>query len=102
MDSRMKHLSFDQLQVSVGKIEGIKPEHTSPSSSDIMLYISLVLENLCLTTLNNEYLICCMKNLKDWYRIRKLYKSKDVQWALRAKAVLDGLQPILAGRSRIY
>eukprot|EP00257_Ricinus_communis_P020529 XP_015579774.1 LOW QUALITY PROTEIN: alpha-glucan water dikinase 2 [Ricinus communis] len=80
MESRLKHLSFDRLQ-------------------DIMFYISLVLENLCLTTVNNEDLICC---IKDWYRVRESYKANDVQWALQTKAVLDRLQLILADRSLNY
>ncbi|CAN1185315.1 Alpha-glucan water dikinase 2 [Linum perenne] len=77
MERKLKDLSFVQ-----------PPEFS--------FYITLVLENLCLSTVNNEDLIYC---LMDWYRVRDLYKPNDSQWALQAKAILDRLQLILAERS---
>ncbi|XP_020533738.1 alpha-glucan water dikinase 2 isoform X2 [Jatropha curcas] len=66
---------------------------------DILFYLTLMLENLCLSTVNNEDLIYCTK---DWYCVRESYKPNDGQWALQAKAVLDRLQLILADRSLNY
>ncbi|XP_021284061.1 alpha-glucan water dikinase 2 isoform X3 [Herrania umbratica] len=63
---------------------------------EIMFFISLVLENLCLSTVNNEDLIYCTK---DWYRVSESYKPRDVQWALQTKAILDRLQLVLADRA---
>lgn len=64
-----------------------------------MFFISLVLKNLCLSTVNNEDLIYCTK---DWYRICELYKPNHGQWALQSKAILDRLQLALADRSKCY
>ncbi|CAN0838714.1 Alpha-glucan water dikinase 2 [Linum grandiflorum] len=77
IERKLKDLSFVQ-----------PPEFT--------FYITMVLENLCLSTINNEGLIYC---IMDWYRVRDLYKPNDAQWALQAKAILDRLQLILAERS---
>ncbi|KAG8654882.1 hypothetical protein MANES_05G189000v8 [Manihot esculenta] len=77
MERGLKELSFNQLP-------------------DIIFYISFVLENLCLSTVNNEDLIYCTK---DWYRVCESYKANDVQWALQAKAILDRVQLVLADRS---
>ncbi|CAN6584231.1 unnamed protein product [Malus baccata var. baccata] len=66
---------------------------------EIMFFISLVLENLCLSTVDNEDLIYCTK---DWYRTCELYKPNDGQWALQTKAILDRLQLVLAERSQCY
>ncbi|KAJ4851076.1 Alpha-glucan water dikinase 2 [Turnera subulata] len=76
-------------------LKGLKFSH----STDIMFYISLLLENLCLSTVNNEALIYCTK---DWYRVCESYKPNDAQWALQAKAVLDRLQLVLGERSQSY
>ncbi|KAK3231095.1 hypothetical protein Dsin_002976 [Dipteronia sinensis] len=66
---------------------------------EIMFFITLVLENLCLSMVNNEDLIYCTK---DWYRVCESYKTSDGQWALQAKAILDRLQLVLAERSQDY
>ncbi|KAA8528379.1 hypothetical protein F0562_035734 [Nyssa sinensis] len=66
---------------------------------NIIFIISLVLENLCLSTVNNEDLIYCTK---DWYRICESYKHNNGQWALQTKAVLDRVQLVLADRSQYY
>ncbi|CAK7347288.1 unnamed protein product [Dovyalis caffra] len=64
---------------------------------DIMFYIALVLENLCLSSVNNEDLVYGTK-----YCICESYKPIDGLWALQAKAGLDRLQLVLADRSQIY
>ncbi|KAJ9187005.1 hypothetical protein P3X46_002505 [Hevea brasiliensis] len=80
MERGLKDISFDHLP-------------------DIMCYISFVLENLCLSIVNNEDLIYCTKG---WYLVCESYKSNDVQWALQAKSILDRVQLILADRSQNY
>ncbi|KAH7567630.1 hypothetical protein JRO89_XS07G0108200 [Xanthoceras sorbifolium] len=77
---------------------------------EIMFFITLVLENLSLSMVNNEDLIYCTKFLlllcfaayKDWYRVCESYKTSDGQWALQTKAILDRLQLALAERSQDY
>ncbi|CAN8325774.1 unnamed protein product [Cochlearia groenlandica] len=66
---------------------------------EIIFVICVVLENLCLSTFNNEEAICCTK---DWYRVSETYRGHDVQWALQTKAVLDRLQLVLADRCQHY
>ncbi|KAH9794977.1 alpha-glucan water dikinase 2 [Citrus sinensis] len=66
---------------------------------EIMSFISLLLESLCLSVVNNEDLIYCTK---DWYRVSESYRTNDAQWALQAKAILDRLQLVLAERSQTY
>ncbi|KAF8404738.1 hypothetical protein HHK36_009627 [Tetracentron sinense] len=85
---------------------------------DILFFFSLMLENLCLSTVNNEDFIYCTKfhcSLdflsqivglmllpKDWYRICESYKPNDEQWALQTKAVLDRTRMALADKSQYY
>ncbi|XP_058221944.1 alpha-glucan water dikinase 2 isoform X3 [Rhododendron vialii] len=71
----------------------------SASLPEIMFFIALVLENLCLSTFNNEELIYCTK---DWYRVSESCKPNDSQWALQTKAVLDRVGLVLANRSQYY
>ncbi|KAK9163424.1 hypothetical protein Syun_004326 [Stephania yunnanensis] len=71
----------------------------STNVQDIMFFISLLLENLCLSTFENEDLIYCTK---DWYRISETYKPNDQQWALQAKAVVDRVRLILSQKSQCY
>ncbi|ESR61611.1 hypothetical protein CICLE_v10017434mg [Citrus x clementina] len=66
---------------------------------EIMFFISLLLESLCLSVVNNEDLIYCTK---DWYHVSESYITNDAQWALQAKAILDRLQLVLAERSQTY
>ncbi|KAF6166769.1 hypothetical protein GIB67_005645 [Kingdonia uniflora] len=66
---------------------------------DIMLFMSLMLENLSLSTVDNEDLIYCTK---DWYRVCELYRPNEEQWALHAKAVIDRVQLVLTDRSQYY
>ncbi|KAJ4963695.1 hypothetical protein NE237_023634 [Protea cynaroides] len=67
--------------------------------TDIFFFVTLMLENLCLSTVNNEDLIYCTK---DWYCVCESYKPNNVQWALQTKAVLDRIQMVLAGRAQNY
>ncbi|XP_065024420.1 alpha-glucan water dikinase 2-like isoform X7 [Musa acuminata AAA Group] len=65
----------------------------------IMSMVSLMLENLCLSTVNNEELIFITK---DWYRVCNLFKPNDQQWSLQTKAVLDRMQLALADKAQYY
>lgn len=58
-----------------------------------------MLENLCLSTVNNEDLIY---STKDWYRICESYQPNGGQWALQTKAVLDRIRLALGDRSQYY
>ncbi|KAI3992894.1 hypothetical protein MKX01_034244 [Papaver californicum] len=66
---------------------------------DILFFISLLLENSCLSTVNNEDLIFCTK---DWYRICESYKPIDDQWALQAKSVIDRVRLSLTDKAQYY
>ncbi|XP_027354124.1 alpha-glucan water dikinase 2 isoform X2 [Abrus precatorius] len=66
---------------------------------EILFLFSFILENLCLSTVNNEDIIYCTK---DWYRICESYKLGNSQWALQTKAILDRLGLVLAERSQYY
>ncbi|CDY61008.1 BnaA01g35130D [Brassica napus] len=63
------------------------------SPPEVVFVICVVLENLCLSTFNNE---------EDCYRVSETYKAHDVEWALQTKAVLDRLQLVLADRCQHY
>ncbi|XP_057856016.1 alpha-glucan water dikinase, chloroplastic isoform X2 [Cryptomeria japonica] len=74
-------------------------ELNNAQPSDIIYIISIVLENLCLSSDNNEELIYC---IKDWYHTLHLCKSKADQWALYAKAVLDRTRLALTEKAEHY
>lgn len=61
--------------------------------------ISMVVENLALSSNTNEELVY---NLKDWYSVMDLIDSKADQWALRAKAVLDRTRLALQEKAEHY
>ncbi|XP_043712180.1 alpha-glucan water dikinase 2 isoform X2 [Telopea speciosissima] len=67
--------------------------------TDIFFFVSLMLENLCLSTVNNEDVIYCTK---DWYCVCESYKPNNVQWALQTKAVLDRIRLVLTDRAQHY
>lgn len=65
----------------------------------IMYFITLVLENLGLSSDNNEDLIYC---LKGWYNALEMAKKKDDHWALYAKSFLDRTRLALASKAEHY
>ncbi|KAM0898313.1 hypothetical protein ACQ4PT_022016 [Festuca glaucescens] len=69
------------------------------SSEKIMYFISLVVENLALSTDDNENLLCC---LKGWNHALEMSKHSDDQWALYAKAFLDRTRLALATKGEEY
>ncbi|KAL2903324.1 Alpha-glucan water dikinase chloroplastic [Bienertia sinuspersici] len=65
----------------------------------IMYFISMVVENLALSSDNNEDLVYC---LKGWNHALNMLKSKDRDWALYAKSVLDRTRLLLASKAEMY
>ncbi|KAL0927957.1 hypothetical protein M5K25_002185 [Dendrobium thyrsiflorum] len=65
----------------------------------IMYFISLVLENLALSSDNNEDLIYC---IKGWNQALELSKRNDDQWALYAKAFLDRTRLALSSKAEYF
>ncbi|KAG0502608.1 hypothetical protein HPP92_002680 [Vanilla planifolia] len=65
----------------------------------IMYFISLVLQNLALTSVDNENLVFC---LKGWKHALDLYKKNDNEWALLAKSFLDRTQLALSSKAEYF
>ncbi|KAF5450262.1 hypothetical protein F2P56_030628 [Juglans regia] len=65
----------------------------------IMYFIALVLENLALSSDDNEDLIYC---LKGWNHALSMSNSKDNHWALYAKSVLDRTRLSLTNKAELY
>eukprot|EP00271_Cylindrocystis_brebissonii_P010276 TRINITY_DN26421_c0_g1_i1.p1 TRINITY_DN26421_c0_g1~~TRINITY_DN26421_c0_g1_i1.p1 ORF type:complete len:1482 (-),score=381.52 TRINITY_DN26421_c0_g1_i1:676-5121(-) len=74
-------------------------EYLSQDPAEIMYVVSLVVENLCLSSDINEELVYC---LKDWLTVIDACKRGEDQWALRAKAVLDRTRLALADKAEHY
>ncbi|PIA61801.1 hypothetical protein AQUCO_00200059v1 [Aquilegia coerulea] len=74
-------------------------ELNNAGSEKIMSFITLALENLALSSDNNEDLIYC---LKGWDLAQKMCKRGDDQWALYAKSVLDRTRLALASKAEHY
>ncbi|XP_038994051.1 alpha-glucan water dikinase, chloroplastic-like [Hibiscus syriacus] len=65
----------------------------------IMYFITLVLENLALSSDDNEDPIYC---LKGWHHSISMCKSQSAHWALYAKSVLDRTRLALASKAEWY
>lgn len=65
----------------------------------IIHFISLVLENLALSSDNNEDLVYC---LKGWNHALELFNRKDDEWALYAKAFLDRTRLALSSKGEYF
>lgn len=65
----------------------------------IMYFISLVLENLALSSDDNEDLVYC---LKGWDHAINMLKSNSDDWALYAKSILDRTRLALANKAESY
>lgn len=68
-------------------------------AKDIVYMINMVLENLCMSSVNNEEAVYC---LKEWSSVLEACKSNHAQWPLRAKAVLDRTRLVLADKAQQY
>ncbi|CAN1187423.1 Alpha-glucan water dikinase, chloroplastic [Linum perenne] len=65
----------------------------------IMYFISLVVENLALSSDDNEDLIYC---LKGWNHALNMCNAKSGNWALYAKSILDRTRLALFGKAEWY
>ncbi|KQK18353.1 alpha-glucan water dikinase, chloroplastic isoform X1 [Brachypodium distachyon] len=80
-------------------VERSYEELNNAAPEKIMYFIGLVLENLALSTDDNEDIIYC---LKGWNQALEMAKQKDDQWALYAKAFLDRTRLALASKGEQY
>nr|CAB3503384.1 unnamed protein product [Digitaria exilis] len=80
-------------------IERSYEELNDAAPEKVMYFISLVLENLALSTDDNEDILYC---LKGWNQALEMAKKKDDQWALYAKAYLDRIRLALASKGEQY
>ncbi|KAJ7534983.1 hypothetical protein O6H91_12G013500 [Diphasiastrum complanatum] len=80
-------------------LQHVEDREVTPLLEELITIISLVLENLCLSSDNNEEFVYC---LKDWVKILQLCKAGANQWALQAKSVLDRTRLALADKAEIY
>ncbi|MBA0772792.1 hypothetical protein Gotri_008114, partial [Gossypium trilobum] len=67
--------------------------------SKIMYFITLILENLALSSDDYEDLIYC---LKGWHHAISMCKSQSAHWALYAKSVLDRTRLGLSSKAEWY
>nr|GFA83224.1 alpha-glucan water dikinase 1, chloroplastic-like isoform X1 [Tanacetum cinerariifolium] len=80
------------IERSYEQLKNAKPEK-------IMHLITLLLENLILSSDNNEDMIYCWKG---WNRALTMVKNGDNDWALFAKSVLDRTRLALASKGESY
>ncbi|XP_076945424.1 alpha-glucan water dikinase, chloroplastic-like [Bidens hawaiensis] len=80
------------IERSYEVLKNAKPEK-------IMYLITLLLENLILSSDNNEDLIYCWKG---WNRALTMAKNGESDWALFAKSVLDRTRLALASKGELY
>ncbi|CAL0330850.1 unnamed protein product [Lupinus luteus] len=100
--SRLKDLLF--LDVALDStvrtaVERGYEQLNNAGPEKIMYFISMVLENLALSSDDNEDLIYC---LKGWDVALHMCKSKDTHWALYAKSVLDRTRLALTNKAELY
>ncbi|XP_010553614.1 PREDICTED: alpha-glucan water dikinase, chloroplastic [Tarenaya hassleriana] len=99
---RLKDLLFLDLSLDSTvrtAIERGYEELNDAGPEKIMYFISLVVENLALSSDDNEDLIYC---LKGWQFAINMFKGKKESWALYAKSVLDRTRLALASKGEWY
>ncbi|KAJ3692532.1 hypothetical protein LUZ60_012882 [Juncus effusus] len=74
-------------------------ELNSAQPQKIMYFITLVLENLALSSDDNEDLLYC---LKGWNQALEMLNKNDENWALYAKSYLDRTRLALASKAEAY
>ncbi|KVI05666.1 ATP-grasp fold, subdomain 1 [Cynara cardunculus var. scolymus] len=80
-------------------IERSYEELNNAEPERVMYLITLLLENLILSSDNNEDLIYC---LKGWNQAISMLETGDGSWALFAKSVLDRTRLALASKGELY
>ncbi|KAF3431222.1 hypothetical protein FNV43_RR25952 [Rhamnella rubrinervis] len=101
-NNRLKDLLF--LDIALDStvrtaIERGYEELNNAGPEKIMYFISMVLENLALSSVDNEEFIYC---LKGWNYALSMLKSQNNHWALYAKSVLDRTRLALANKAEAY
>nr|AIR93787.1 glucan water dikinase [Kalanchoe fedtschenkoi] len=101
-NDRLKDLLF--LDIALDStvrtaIERGYEELNNAGPEKIMYFITLVLENVALSSDNNEDLVYC---LKEWNYALHLLKTGDDHWALYAKSVLDRTRLSLTSKAEWY
>ncbi|KAL9423869.1 hypothetical protein AB3S75_035877 [Citrus x aurantiifolia] len=101
-NDRLKDLLFLDIALESSvrtAIERGYEELNEAGPEKIMYFVSLILENLALSSDDNEDLIYC---LKGWSNALSTSKSKSDNWALFAKSVLDRTRLALASKADWY
>ncbi|GMJ09703.1 STARCH EXCESS 1 [Hibiscus trionum] len=99
---RLKDLLFLDLALDSAvrtAIERSYEELNNAGPEKIMYFITLVLENLVLSSDDNEDLIYC---LKGWQHAISMCRSRSGHWALYAKSVLDRTRLGLTSKAESY
>lgn len=101
-NDRLKDLLF--LDISLDStvrtaIERGYEELNSAKPEKVMYFITLLLENLALSSDDNEDLIYC---LKGWNRAIDMLKGGNSHWALYSKSVLDRTRLALTSKAEWY
>uniref|UniRef100_A0A6M2F697 alpha-glucan, water dikinase n=1 Tax=Populus davidiana TaxID=266767 RepID=A0A6M2F697_9ROSI len=101
-NNRLKDLLF--LDIALDStvrtaIERGYGELSNAGPEKIMYFITLVLENLALSSDDNEDLIYCVK---EWKHALSMSNSKSDHWALYSKSVLDRTRLALASKAEWY
>lgn len=101
-NSRLKDLLFLDIALDSAvrtAIERGYEELNTAGPEKIMYFITMVLENLALSSDDNEDLIYC---LKGWNQAVGMLKSNNNHWALHAKSVLDRTRLALSSKAEWY
>ncbi|KAL5826788.1 hypothetical protein ACOSQ3_018629 [Xanthoceras sorbifolium] len=101
-NERLKDLLFLDIALESTvrtAIERGYEELNNAGPEKIMYFIALVLENLALSSDDNEDFIYC---LKGWNEALSMSKNKSDNWALYAKSVLDRTRLALASKADWY
>ncbi|CAN1310832.1 Alpha-glucan water dikinase, chloroplastic [Linum perenne] len=101
-NSRLKDVLFLDIALDSAvrtAIERGYEELNDAGPEKIMYFITLVVENLALSSDDNEDLIYC---LKGWHQALKMSNSRSGNWALYAKSILDRTRLALAGKAESY
>ncbi|KAL9246479.1 hypothetical protein vseg_020009 [Gypsophila vaccaria] len=99
---RLKDLIFLDIALDSSvrtAIERGYEELNKAGPEKIMYYITMDVENLALSSDDNEDLIYC---IKGWNRALDMFRSKNDSWALYAKSVLDRTRLALATKAESY
>ncbi|GAB4829230.1 hypothetical protein Ancab_018896 [Ancistrocladus abbreviatus] len=99
---RLKDLIFLDIALDSTVRTAIERGYEELSSAEperIMYFIALVIENLALSSDDNEDLIYC---LRGWNIAVDMLKNKNDHWALYAKSVLDRTRLSLASKAEWY